>query len=206
MRGRRAPGGGVPPSQLPRAHASCQGGAGASASVPTASVVPWRQPARIRPRSRRALATMARCLPRVAALLSPLSGRPWSWGRARRAAAPRHRRPRLAPCRRREPRRTACPDADALGGSPVARPSARAGAKRVRAPGSVAQVRATPSPRPGTRRDTVARAACAAACSRSRRRLSRRWRVAQRHGSTNTGRRTWRSGGSDQAAISRPDR
>jgi hypothetical protein len=58
---------------------------GPYAAVPTAYMVPCRKQARIRPTRRRAIATMARCLPRVAARRSNISWSTGSRGTARQA-------------------------------------------------------------------------------------------------------------------------
>src|SRR5215467_9722120 len=86
---------GVPPVIIRPCHAS--EGREASPTVPTAEVVPCRKQARIRPMRRRAIATMARCLPRVAAMRSHIACRIGSRGSARQAVSTSTWRRRLTP-------------------------------------------------------------------------------------------------------------
>jgi len=190
-------------SSRPAAHPKY---ARASPAGPPAAGVPCRQQARLRPMRRRALAPRARRGPRGAAIRSHSAWRIGAPGRARQAVATRPWRRRLTPWRLMGPRRIAAPQAYALGGRPVERHRARSWGKRRIAPRAVAKVRATTSPMPGTRRETLSLCACAWAGSRRRRRLSRRWRVAQRPGVANNVRRAWSAGGSAPAALSRQDR
>src|SRR5215510_14910526 len=105
--------------QVSCGHATSPQGARASPTVPTAEVVPCRKQARIRPSRRRAIATMARCLPRVAAMRSNIAWRIGSRGSARQAVSTSTWRRRLTPWRLIWPRRIAAPEEYSLGVWPV---------------------------------------------------------------------------------------
>src|SRR5215468_764216 len=73
----------------------------------------------IRPMRRRAIATMARCLPRVAAIRSNIAWRIGSPGSARQAVSTSTWRRRLTPWRLMWPRRIDAPEEYSLGVRPV---------------------------------------------------------------------------------------